>query len=99
LLQKSKKRTKVKGVIDQTEFEAGVLRFDLRHEWCQKFLNSASRNNVLPQIDTIALRYIPETDDGILEFIQNSITEVDKLFLNNYVVDSKKRLAFESFHN
>ena len=75
---------------DETEYVNQVLRCDMRHSWCLEFLKEISNKNRLPPVDTLALRYMPESEECIQELFELCLDEVDKLFLNNYVAKEVK---------
>lgn len=86
LLAKVKnKHKKYDKKIDQTEYHHGVLRLDFRHEWVTKFIDQILEGHRLDHLPTLALRYLPEPNETINELFQTSISEVDNLFVNNYV--------------
>jgi len=67
-----------------------ILRFDLRHEWCLKFLSTTSLKNKLPAVESVAFRYMPKSSEGVNQALENSLEETKKLFVNNYVETSVK---------
>ncbi|CAI2377387.1 unnamed protein product [Moneuplotes crassus] len=87
-----KKHNKGKNrVRDETEYTEEVFRIDFRHLWNIELLESISAKNRLEPIPTLALRYLPESQEAVPEFLNSCIDEVDHLFINNYVENEVKK--------
>eukprot|EP00343_Euplotes_focardii_P003378 CAMPEP_0205810786 /NCGR_PEP_ID=MMETSP0205-20121125/14953_1 /ASSEMBLY_ACC=CAM_ASM_000278 /TAXON_ID=36767 /ORGANISM="Euplotes focardii, Strain TN1" /LENGTH=222 /DNA_ID=CAMNT_0053089239 /DNA_START=24 /DNA_END=692 /DNA_ORIENTATION=+ len=84
-----------KNLRDETEFTDEVLRIDFRRDWCRKLLEEISVKHRLGAIPTLALRYLPQAQDLVPEFLTLCVDEIDHLFINNYVETEVKKDQLE----